>query len=309
MARNTGHTGPRQELSTVEAKLVRKLDWAILPVLWVMYWFNYLDRNAITVARLDGMEEELGISSTEYVTCVSILFGGYILGQIRSNMLITRVRPLWFMAGAMTLWAVVSTLTAVTKDFKGLLLTRFFLGVTEAPFYPGALYMLAMFYTRQEIATRISILFTANICGTAFAGLIAIGVFQMENAAGLAGWRWLFIIQGVITFIVSAASAFVLPNEPQNTRWLTAEERQLAHSRVASDTVELHENTSTWRGLLEASRDPRLWVLIFMQHFHMGASNFKNFSPTIVETLGLTRNVTLVLTCPPYLVSGVVSIA
>ncbi|TDZ22437.1 putative transporter [Colletotrichum orbiculare MAFF 240422] len=250
---------------------------------------NFLWNLSDRIARLDGMEEELGMSSTEYVTCVSILFVGYILGQIPSNMLITRVRPSWFMAGAMALWAVVSTLTAVAKDFKGLLLTRFFLGVTEAPFYPGALYMLAMFYTRQEIATRISILFTANICGAAFAGLIAIG--------------------GVITFIVSAASAFVLPDEPQNTRWLTAEERQLAHSRVASDTVELHENTSTWRGLLEASRDPRLWVLIFMQHFHMGASNFKNFFPTIVETLGFTRNVTLVLTCPPYLVSGVVSIA
>ncbi|TDZ38716.1 putative transporter [Colletotrichum trifolii] len=177
----------------------------------------------------------------------------------------------------MALWAVVSTLTAVAKDFKGLLLTRLFLGVTEAPFYPGALYMLAMFYTRQEIATRISILFTANICGAAFAGLIAIGVFQMENAAGLAGWRWLFIIQGVITFIVSAASAFVLPDEPQPTRRLTAEERQLAHSRVANATVELQENTSTWRGLLEASRDPRLWVPIFIQHFHISASNFKAF--------------------------------
>ncbi|TDZ38717.1 Pantothenate transporter liz1 [Colletotrichum trifolii] len=81
MASNAGHTGPRQKLSTAEAKLVRKLDWVILPVLWVMYWFNYLDRNAITVARLDGMEEELGMSSTEYVTCVSILFVGYILGQ------------------------------------------------------------------------------------------------------------------------------------------------------------------------------------------------------------------------------------
>lgn len=209
----------------------------------------------------------------------------------------------------MALWAIVSTLTAVAKDFKGLLVTRFFLGITEAPFYPGALYILATFYTRQEIATRISILFTANICGTAFAGLIAIGIFQMDNVAGITGWRWLFIIQGVITFVISVASAFILPDEPLQTHWLSEDEQRLAHSRIANDTVHLRANTSTWTGLLEACRDPRLWVLIFMHHLHMAASNYKNFFPTIVETLGFSRNVTLALTCPPYVISGIISIA
>lgn len=242
-------------------------------------------------------------------------------------MLMTRIRPSLFMAGAMALWAVVSTLTAVAKDFKGLLLTRFFLGITEvssfsismviianrdatqAPFYPGALYMLSIFYTRKEIATRISILFTANICGTAFAGLIAIGVFQMGGVAGLAGWRWLFILQGIITFVIAIISAWILPDEPMNTRWLSEEERALAHSRIAADTVQIKTSTTTWAGLMDACRDPRLWVLVLMQHFHMAASNFKNFFPTIVGTLGFGRNATLALTCPPYLVSGVVCIA
>ncbi|KAL6358995.1 hypothetical protein LRP88_09193 [Fusarium phalaenopsidis] len=302
-------TGARSKTNPAEIRLVRKLDWVILPMLWIMYWFNYLDRNAITVARLDNLEEELNLSSTEYQTCVSILFVGYILGQIPSNMLMTRLRPSLFMSGAMALWAVVSTLTAIAKDFKGLLLTRFFLGITEAPFYPGALYMLSIFYTRKEIATRISILFTANICGTAFAGLIAIGVFEMSGVAGLSGWRWLFILQGIITFVISVMSAWILPDEPINTRWLSEEERELAHSRVAADTVQIKTNTTTWAGLIDACRDPRLWVLIFMQHFHMAASNFKNFFPTIVGTLGFGRNVTLALTCPPYIISGIVCIA
>ena len=112
----------------------------------------------------------------------------------------------------MALWAVVSTMTALSKNYTGLLLTRFFLGVTEvcittysgdhrvltnmkAPYYPGALFMLSIFYTRKEIATRISILYTGNILATAFAGLIALGIFKLDGAAGLAGWRWLFIIQ------------------------------------------------------------------------------------------------------------------
>jgi MFS transporter, ACS family, DAL5 transporter family protein len=337
--------GSRKKTDPTEIRLVRKIDWIMLPTLWLMYWFNYLDRNAITVARLDGMEKELGLTSTEYQASVSILFVGYILGQIPSStsapssplssdatpnrnpdMLITRIRPSLFMSGAMALWAVVSTLTAISHDFKGLLLTRFFLGVTEAPFYPGALYMLSIFYTRKEIATRISILFTGNICGTAFAGLIAIGVFKMSGVAGLSGWRWLFIIQGILTFALSVAAAFILPDEPINTRWLTLEERQLAHDRVADDTVEIRENTTTWSGLWDAVRDPRLWVLVAMQHFHMAASGFKNFFPTIVQvspvdgwwsgclgvdnlqTLGYDRNTTLALTCPPYIISGIISI-
>lgn len=212
------------------------------------------------------------------------------------------------MAGAMAVWAVVSTLTAITHDFKGLLLTRFFLGVTEAPFYPGALYMLSIFYDRQEIATRISILFTANICGTAFAGLIAIGVFEMSGMGGLSGWRWLFIIQGVITFVLAVLSAFVLPNEPHNTWWLTPEEKTMAHNRIAEDTVKLKANTTTWAGLIDALRDKNLWILMFTQHLHMSASNFKNFFPTIVGTLGFNRNITLALTCPPYIISGIISI-
>ena len=116
-------------------------------------------------------------------------------------MILTRVKISWYMGGFMALWAVVSTLTALSKDFKGLLLTRFFLGVTEAPYYPGALYMLSIFYTRKEIATRISILYTGNILATAFAGLIALGIFEMGGIAGLSGWRWLFIIQGIVSCI------------------------------------------------------------------------------------------------------------
>lgn len=220
------------------------------------------------------------------------------------DMIMTRVRPSLFMSFWMCIWAVASGLTGICQDFKTLVVARFFLGVAEAPFYPGALYMLSLFYTKKEIATRISILYTANICGTAFAGLIAIGVFKMDGTAGLEGWRWLFILLGIITFVISVGSAFILPDEPINTRWLTQEERQLAHSRIAADTVERKESTSTFAGLKDAVKDRKLWVLIVMYHFHMAASNFKNFFPTIVGTLGFDRNTTLALTCPPYMVSG-----
>jgi MFS family permease len=81
-------------------------------------------------------------------------------------MIMTRVRPSLFMATWMAIWAIVSGLTGIARNYTGLVVTRFFLGVAEAPFYPGALFMLSCFYTKKEIATRISVLYTANICGT-----------------------------------------------------------------------------------------------------------------------------------------------
>ncbi|EAU32489.1 hypothetical protein ATEG_07105 [Aspergillus terreus NIH2624] len=302
-AKQTDYSGAHKKTDPVEIRLVRKLDLWIMPTLWVMYWLNYLDRNAIALARLNDLEEDLNLSSSQYQTCVSILFVGYLLGQIPSNMILTRVRPSWYMAGFMALWAVVSSLTALAKDFKGLLLTRFFLGVT------GALYMLSIFYTRKEIATRISVLYTGNILATAFAGLIAAGIFHgMDDLGGIAGWQWLFILQGAVTFVVAVLSIFTLPDDPRETRWLTPEERALAHSRIVADTVGARHETSTLSGLKEAARDPRLWLFAFMQHMHLAANGFKNFFPTAVETLGFNTTITLVLTCPPYLIAGIISV-
>ncbi|OJJ36354.1 hypothetical protein ASPWEDRAFT_108783 [Aspergillus wentii DTO 134E9] len=303
------YSGAQKKTNPVEIRLVRKLDMWIMPTLWLMYWLNYLDRNAIALARLNDLEEDLNLSSSQYQTCVSILFVGYLLGQVPSNMIITRVRPSYYMAGCMALWAIVSALTALAKNFTGLLLVRFFLGVTETPYYPGALYMLSIFYTRKEIATRISVLYTGNILATAFAGLIAAGIFHgMDNLAGISGWQWLFILQGAVTFLVAIGAVFTLPDDPRETRWLTPEERQLAHERIVADTVDARHETSTFSGLKEAARDPKLWLFAFMQHMHLAANGFKNFFPTAVETLGFNTTITLVLTCPPYLIAGIISV-
>lgn len=156
-----------------------------------MYLFNFFDRNAMVNGRLNGLETDLGLKGNEYNTCVSILFVGYLCGQVPSNMILNRVRPSWYMAGFCLVWSVISLLTYKVTDYKSMLVCRFFLGITEAPFYPGALYMISMFYTRKEVATRMSIFYTGNMLASSFSGLIAAGVFAgLDGVKGLAGWRW-----------------------------------------------------------------------------------------------------------------------
>lgn len=134
------------------------------------------------------------MTDVQYQTAVSILFAGYVIFGIPSNMVITRVRPSLYLCLVMLTWSVLSICTAFTKNFSHLCVVRFLLGCTEAPYYPGALFLISNFYTRTEVATRIAILYTGNVLATAFAGLIAAGVFNMDGMQGYAGWQWLFII-------------------------------------------------------------------------------------------------------------------
>ncbi|KAH8589040.1 vitamin H transporter [Bisporella sp. PMI_857] len=303
------YSGAVRKSNPLEIALVKKLDWRIMPTLWAMYFLNYLDRSAIASARLNDLEEDLGLVGSQYNTCISILFIGYLIMQVPSNMLMNsgKVRPSIYMGLCMALWAIVSALTSMVKNYTGLVLVRFFLGVTEAPFYPGALYMLSIFYTRKEIAARIAILYSGNIFATAFAGLIAAAIFEtLDDAHGLAGWKWLFIIEGAVTFVVALVAIFLLPDDPLTTRWLSPDEQQLAHSRIAKDTVNLAPNKGAIAGLKQAVKDPLFYPLILMQNFHISACSFNNFFPTVVGSLGFNRTLTLVLTCPPYLVSGFV---
>jgi MFS family permease len=207
----------------------------------------------------------------------------------------------------MAAWAVVSACTALAKNYVDLVIIRFFLGVAEAPFYPGAIYMLSIFYTRKEIATRLSILYSGNILATAFAGLIAAAAFEtIDGAHGISGWQWLFIIEGCVTFCIAVLSAFTLADNPLTTKWLTEEERQLAHGRMVKDTVGAQESKGARAGLAQALRDPRLYLFCFIQNMHLSACSFNNFFPTVIGALGFSSTITLVLTCPPYLVSGIV---
>jgi sugar phosphate permease len=160
--------------------------------------------------------------------------------------------------------------------------------------------MLSVFYTRKELATRIVVLYSGNILATAFAGLIAAATFaSIDGAHGLQGWKWLFIIERAVTFGVAVVGIFMLPDSPLTTVWLTPEDRQFAHDPMIRDTVGSEGSKGAMAGFMQAIKDPKLYLLAFMQNFHLSACGFNNFFPTVVGSLGFDTTLTLVLTCPP----------
>ncbi|KAI7640632.1 MFS transporter, partial [Hortaea werneckii] len=185
-----------------------------------MYIMNYLDRNNIATARLsgeEGLQEGLNMTDQQYETCVSILFVGYILMQVPSNLFLNKVgKPALYLPAVMVIWGAISTATAGAQNFGGMVAIRFFLGFIEAAYFPGCLYFLSCWYTRKELAFRSAILYSGSLISGAFAGLIAAGITDgMDGKLGLSAWRWLFIIEGAITVAIAAIAFFILPNFPR----------------------------------------------------------------------------------------------
>ncbi|KAF3811021.1 hypothetical protein GCG54_00010357 [Colletotrichum gloeosporioides] len=298
-----------------QSKIVRTLDMTLLPQLWILYMFNYLNRTNIAQARLDDdFEATLKLGNTDYSTAVALLTVGYMLAQLPSNMLITRVRPAVYLPVCAILWSGVSAATAGVSSPGELFAVQFVLGIIEAPLFPGAVYLMSCWYTRRELALRTALLYSGLVLAQAFSGLIAAGVFSgMSGAAGIAGWKWLFILEAALSAFFALTAFFILPNYPHSktggAMWsMTEEMRRIAVARIEDDRVEEPTDSTVWHGLRLALTDVKTYIFIFMNIFMTSSYGFNNFFPTMVRGFGLgSSTMALVLTAPPYIVGTIVS--
>ncbi|TQV94990.1 MFS transporter [Cordyceps javanica] len=297
-----------EERERLERHLRRKIDFRLLPMVICMYILNYIDRNNIAAARLAGLEEDLKLDAggTQFSTAVSILFIGYILMQVPSNLLLNKMgKPGIYLPVCMAIWGTISAATAAVQSFGGLLACRFFLGFVEAAYFPGCLYYLSCWYTRKELGVRTTYLYAGSLLSGAFSGLISAGITgNLDGDRGLRAWRWLFLIEGVVTVAVAVAAAFVLPNFPRTTSWLSEQEVAVAVWRLEHDIGQddwvSSEQQTFFQGFKAALKDPKMWVLLIILFGNVSAASITNFFPTVVATLKYSKVKTLLLTAPPY---------
>lgn len=178
-----------------DKQLIRKVDIRLMPTLIVLYLFNFMDRSNLAQARQGSLEKDLGMKGTDFNLATSIFFVGYLLMQLPSNVLLTRLPPSLYLSAACCMWGVVSTCNSAAKNFTQLVVIRFFLGFVEAPFFPGAVFLMSSWYTRAELTRRVSWLYAGNALANMFGGLIGAGILgSLDGAHGISGWRWLFIV-------------------------------------------------------------------------------------------------------------------
>lgn len=305
--------GQREQL---ERQLVRKVD-SRMSILILIYILNYIDRNNAAAARLRGFQTDLNLTDKQFATVLSILYVGYFMMQIPSNIYLNHAgRPSVYLPVCMVVWGGISMATGFANDYFSVLCARFLLGFVEAAFYPGAIFLISRWYKRSELSQRMALLSCGSLLSSAFGALIASGILDvMDGVLGFTAWRWLFFVEGGLTIAVALCSIPILPDFPESPNsWLTPAEKALAIQRMAEDSG--HDShhpsrpTSLLSGLSLALHDPKVWWFTLGLTSVIISLSFTAYWPTLVAaTLGYGPTATLILCAPPWLVATCFTLA
>lgn len=201
------------------------------------------------------------------------------------------------------------------RSFYNVLLTRFLLGILEASFFPGALFLISKWYKHNELGLRTTIFSCGGTISYAFGALIASAILDMmEGVLGMAAWRWLFFVEGGLTIVVAFCAMLVLPDFPETQRpgWLSEREIRLANRRMQEDSDHAIKSRTSKKTLMKegfwmAMKDGNVFLLTLTMAGQIVTVSFTVYFPTIAATLGYNRNTTLLLCAPPFLVAAVLS--
>ncbi|KAJ3576373.1 hypothetical protein NP233_g462 [Leucocoprinus birnbaumii] len=293
----------------LEKRVWRKLDLYLLPVVAIFYLLSFLDRTNLGNARVAGLQKDLKMTNNQYSIALTVTYVPYIAAELPSNLLLKAVGPNLMLPTMLTLWGVVTTLQGVVTSYSGLLAARFFLGLLEGGVFPGLVLYLSFFYPRQRLQWRISAFFSAASLAGAFSGLLAFGIINMDGIGNKAGWSWIFILEGLFTFLFGLLSFALLPRSPTHAYFFNDEEKKYVATKLKEDGIEGRDpsiDAFSWREVGKAFMLPQIWLLtvvLFCDGTVLYALAY--FSPSIVQGLGYTASRAQLMTVPPFAVAFV----
>ncbi|KAL2818152.1 major facilitator superfamily domain-containing protein [Aspergillus cavernicola] len=288
-----------------ERALCRRFDLRLMPVLAVMYLFNSLDKGNLGNAETDGMSGDLNFKPGQYNLLLSIFFVPYVIFAPPIAMLGKRFSPARVLPVLMFCFGSFTLLAASTKNFGGIFALRWFLGMSEAAFFPLVIYYLTTFYRRGELARRLAVFYAASNIANAFSGLIAFGVFQIENTP-ISQWRYLFIIEGSATVCFSVFAFWYLPRSASEAKFLSLDEKALAFHRIQVDSSAIVNEKFSLRDALGIFRDPTTYGFLAIEIcLGVPLQGVSLFMPQIVQRLGYSTVKTNLYTVAPNITGAV----
>ncbi|PLN80636.1 MFS general substrate transporter [Aspergillus taichungensis] len=290
-----------------EKKLLMKLDLAFVPIIMVTYLSCFLDRTNIGNVKVAGMPEAIGASDSQFSTAVSIFYVTYVLLEAPWAVLMKKLTPRNILTGLCIVWSVATVFTGFVQNVASLYATRLILGACEAGLFPCLNLYLTMVYRREEQAKRVSYLMSCAAISGAVGGLLAYGLLHMDGIGGKAGWRWVYIIEGLFSIVCALLIWFGLPNDPANAYFLTDEEKWMMRVRNEQRRHYMGNEHFTWEEMWLALRDPKLAfsaVVQFCQDILL--YGFSTFLPTILQSIGYNSLMSNVLTVPVYMWAAIV---
>jgi len=286
-------------VDALEQETIKRVQWRLIPLLFLCYYAAYLDRVNVGFAALQ-MNKSLGFTAAAFGFGGGIFFFGYFIAEIPSNLILERVGARKWIARILVTWGIISALTAFVWNEWSFYAIRFLLGVAEAGYYPGIILFLTWWFPSAYRARMIALFMTA-IPVAVITGSWASGfILDMDGIWGLAGWQWLFVIEAMPAVVLGVVVYFTLTDGPEHAHWLTEPQRNWLSGRLAQERE--HRESIRHFGLIEALRNPRIWALTLV-YFGQNVTGygFVLFLPQIVKQFGLTNVQTGLVSAIPFI--------
>ncbi|KIW52014.1 hypothetical protein PV05_10676 [Exophiala xenobiotica] len=297
-----------------ETAVRRKFDMVVTPLCTVLYLCRAVDRSAIGNAKIEGMEDDIGLVGYQYNIVLTIFFCMYFAVEVPSNITLKHVGPKWYLPGLVFGFGLVSLCTAFVQSYAGLAVARAFLGIFEGGAMPAVTFILSCFYKKKELFLRMSLFIASSSLANSFGGLLAADLSEIPrwgtNSAPIHTWRNIFFFEGLMTMIIAASAPWFLPQGPASATFLTPRQRYIAAERMHREIAIQPNQRVSWDHVKSAIFNVHTQVCAWTFFCSNAAvQGFGAFVPSILEAFGWTSTEAQLKSVPPYLVACVCTVA
>lgn len=278
----------------LETRVLRKIDRWLVGFYSVVYIFrvidsaNYSNAAIINLEHGTGIKKQLGFTPGQWAWTLSIFSYSYLIFEPSNTLLLKLFKPSRWMFVLILAWGISACSSAAAQSFQGMMCVRFAIGMAEAGFYPAVLYHWSFFYLPSELPRRMALFYSVGQLSNALSGLLAFAIGFMDGLGGLAGWRWLFLLEGLPAILLSFI-AFGLPDYPETAKFLTSEEQAFLAKRLAATAPKGTKGHWDWGSLRELFKNPTLYTFSLYWTCHgIGGFGVNYALPTVVYQLGFT---------------------
>ncbi len=290
------------ELGTFSAAdaAVHSAAWHLIPLLAVGYIVSYIDRSNVGFAALT-MNRELGLSATLFGFAAGTFYFGYCLFEVPSNLALRHFGARRWLARIMITWGLAASGTCLATGPVSFSVFRFLTGACEAGFYPGVIFYLATWFPIEVRARAFAWFSVANPMSSVISGPVSAALLKMNGVGGIAGWRWLLLLEGLPACALGLYTLYALPDRPRDARWLTDVQKAALEARLAEEN---HPGAS--HNLWAALRDPRVLILAFSYFcLIVGVLGITLWLPQMLKQKGLSTTAIGVTSTVPYLIASI----
>lgn len=289
----------------LERRLRLKVDLRLCTIAGILCSLNLLDSGVISSASVTSMIQDLDLSGNRYSVAIFIFTIASIAFQLPSTIAVRTFGPrLWF--GLITFaFGLITMCTAFVRTWQQMIALRVLLGMAMSGIYPGLTYLISTWYPRREQQTRFAFLQSGEVIILATGSIANFGLNQLDGRGGLAGWRYMFLVQGLISMVIGVVTYFWIvdfPEQAHKSIWfLTPEEQRLAVSRINKDRKDVEIDPFTWRKVLVHAKDPKVYGFACMFFLlNLVSTSLSYFLPIILQSgMGFSENESILLSAPP----------